>query len=462
MNRTTLTRKLFLRITPTLLVTFMVIGACAFHSATREINNVYDAQLIDNANVLWMLLQDEFEEAGATTPKQIEDIDFSMGNQLELNEDADDYADARMFRAWKSEKLAVFSSTAFPASVPQQQTGFSNTVYHGEEWRIYVLPIEHTSIVIEVGEKIQLREMLVANILMNLLVPFLVLIPVVGLLIWFGINNGLGTIRVLVQQISNRSADDLSVIPVQNLPKDLSPLGKSINHLLERLGYSFDAERRFAEHAAHQLRTPQAGMKLLLQMLNAADTEEERAVIHADLLSSNERSIQLIEQLLRMARVSHQPIQWQTVGLYGCLASAIADMGRVITEKNLNLTLKGREDVLVQTDEVLLKLMAGNLVENAIKFTPAGGTIDIVVEQSAAGGMFSISDSGPGIPDSEREAVFQRFYRMNVMQADGTGLGLAIVAEILERLHGKITLKTPPHGQGLLVEVILSQEKFAI
>ncbi|WP_371823858.1 sensor histidine kinase N-terminal domain-containing protein [Phyllobacterium sp. 628] len=235
MSRPTLTRKLFFRITPTILVTMAVIGGFAFNSATREINNVYDAQLINDANVLWVLLNKQFNDDNGGPATQIGDIDFSMGNQLALNEDADDYADAHMFRAWKDNKIVLFSGSTFPAEIPLQKAGFTTVRYDSEHWRIYSLPIPDTHIVIEVAEKVAMRETLVSNILLNLIFPLLILIPLISLLIWFGINSGLSTIHMLVQQIRSRSPDDLSAIPVGTLPRDLSPLGRSINQLLENL-----------------------------------------------------------------------------------------------------------------------------------------------------------------------------------------------------------------------------------
>ncbi len=453
MIRGTLTRSLFLRITPTILVSIIAIGGLAFHSATREINTMYDAQLIDNANVLWMLLQDEFEEAGATTPKQIEDIDFSMGDQIEVNDRAEDYADARMFRSWKSGKLALFSSNAFPETIPQAAIGFSNVVYNNELWRIYALPITNTSIVIEVGEKVFIRNTLVTHILLNLFFPLLALIPIICALIWFGIRSGLNTIHLLVQQISSRSADDLSAIPVEKQPLDLSPLSTSINSLLEKLDHSLSAERRFADHAAHQLRTPQATVKLLLQMLLRADTEEERQVIISDLVTTNEKATQLIEHLLNSSRVSHQPIKLQPIPLYQAVAGTIAEMSLLITQRQIDFTLEGDETALVMADKNLLHLLTINLIENAVKFTPMGGAVTVAVTPSGPMWLLSISDTGPGIPEAKRQAVFQRFYRVDTPSVEGTGLGLSIVSEIIARLHGRIQLKTPATGHGLLVEV---------
>lgn len=455
MIQPTLARKLFFRIAPTILITIAVIGAFAFRSATREINNIYDAQLINDANVLWTLLEHEVEKPGPRKSKQVNDIDLEMGNQLAMNEDADDYAEAHMFRAWKDGQISVFSSTAFPQTVPVQRAGFTNIQYDGEDWRVYALPIPRTTIVMEVGEKLELRKTLVSNILLNLSFPLVVLFPLLALLIWFGIQSGLSAIHGLVRQIRSRSPDDLSNIPIGALPRDLFPLGRSINQLLNKLDRSLTAERRFADHAAHQLRTPQAGVRLLIQMLAAAETEDERAAILGDLLASNDKAMHLIEQLLRAARVSYQPVEMKNVPLYQTVAAVIAELGNIINLKKLDVSLRGDTDAQVNADEPLLRLMVNNLIDNAIKYTPAGGTIEVMIEAEAQNWRLSIADSGPGIATQHRDAVFQRFYRVDTPQVEGSGLGLAIVSDIISRLSASIALNVPDSGRGLRVDVVM-------
>ena len=455
MKNGTLTRKLFLRIAPTILVTIVVIGLFAYRSAKREINNVYDAQLINDASVLWALVEDEFRQAGSDKTKQIPNIDLDFNNQHAASEEADEYADARMFRIWESGKIMMVSDTALPATISQQRFGFSEVEYNHEKWRIYTQAVPNSAVTIEVGEKRALRNKLVANILLHLSFSLLILVPAVGLLIWLGIKSGLGTMRTLVRAIRSRSPDDLSSIPVEDLPRDLSPLGKSINHLLAKLEHSLTAERRFSDHAAHQLRTPLAGLKLQLHMLAKADSESERMALIDDLTRSTNRATHLVEQLLRAARVSHQPISLQPLPLYHATASVIAEMGNVVAEKHLDISLEGKEEARVRADELLMKLLISNLMDNAIKYTPDSGKISINVLPQDGMWCLSISDTGPGISESEREAVFHRFYRAGNAVTDGAGLGLAIVGEIIDRMAGKIALKTPENRQGLRVEVLL-------
>ncbi|MGK9086247.1 sensor histidine kinase N-terminal domain-containing protein [Brucella intermedia] len=458
MKQPTLTWSLFVRVAPTILVALVFIGLLAFQSALREINHIYDAQLINDANVLWSLLQRPLQKKNFSEPRQFKDFDFAMEDQLALNEDVDDYADAHMFRVWKDGGIAVYSTTAFRPEQPLSRSGLADVVYDDELWRVYTLRIPGERFVVEVGEKIELRNTLASNILLNLVIPLLVLIPLIGVLMWFGIRRGLRTIHWLINQIRSRSPDDLSYIPTDGLPRDLTPLGRSVNQLMSKLDRSLTAERRFADHAAHQLRTPHAGLKLLLQMLQHSDNEGERKAIIASLVQSNEKALRLIEQLLQAGRVSHQHVQYSRFNLYDLAASVMAELGPAVRQKRLDITLDGVEDALVETDEPLLHLLVENLIENAIKYTPEEGEIHVSLHHANdVEWLLTICDTGPGIPQEQREAVFQRFYRVGSPQPEGSGLGLAIVADIAARLSVRVSLDVPANGRGLRVDLLIEK-----
>lgn len=451
----TLSQRLFWRILPTLMVTILIVGALAYHSATREIENIYDAELINDANTLWILLKGHLDRNSFPMPTEVPDIDFSMGNQLALNQDADDYADAHAFRSWKGRSLAMVSSNAFPASVPQFGVGFADYIFANEKWRVYSLPIAKTGIVIEVAEKVALRRGLVGNILLDIALPLLVLVPAIAFLAWLVINNGLSHIRALVRQIRSRTPDDLSVLATKGMPSDLQPLVRSLNQFMQKLDTSLTLERRFADLAAHQLRTPQAGIKLLLQMLGKTTDEDERRQLMMDLVASNERAMHLIAQLLHLARVSHQPLRLEAINLHEIAAASLADVGAILGHRGFEVELVGNELAYVKADRLLLRLLIDNLVDNAVKYSPDGGELRIEIAQTGVDWRLTIDDRGPGIPENEREAVFLKFHRVAATDRDGAGLGLAIVAEIAKRLDIQVALSKPDWGDGLRVELIM-------
>lgn len=455
MSSTNLTRQLFLRIAPTVLAAILVIGGFAYRSATNQINHVYDAQLISSANMLWLVVEDDLRASDRQSFRKIRKIDLNVSNQKALNRFANDYVDSRMFRVHRARRLVMVTDKAPGPEVAQQKPGFTTLEANGERWRIYNLPIPGTQMAVEAGEKIALRHSLVANILIDLALPLLLLVPVIAVLLWYGIGAGLNTLRSLIEQIQRRSADDLSHLSLDNVPQDLKPLGSSINQLLTTIEHSLTAEKRFTEHAAHHLRTPLATLKLQLQLLEQARDAKERKLLLSNLLSSIERAAQLVSQLLTSARVSHQKITRTALSLPAITASVLGELAPLVREKNLTVSLDAPPEATVIGDETLMRLMVYNLIENAVKYTPEDGDVKVHIAQAENQLCWVISDSGPGIPEAERALVFERFYRVGTPKAVGTGLGLAIVAEIVSRLSGQITLRTPASGVGLEVEILL-------
>ncbi|WP_320198593.1 sensor histidine kinase [Agrobacterium sp. rho-13.3] len=446
----TLSQRLLLRILPTIIVTITVIGLLAYHSARREIDNIYDAQLINDANVLWSLLKRPL--SSPQRPEiHVPDLDFNMNNQLAINEDADDYADAHAYRAWRGSTLALESSKAFPASLKQLKAGFTDLHFQGELWRVYSLPIFGQDVTIEIAENIQLRQTLVGNILTNLSLPLLVLIPAIAFITWLAINSGLRSIRHLVKQIRTRNPDDLARISSGGLPRDLAPLVQSLNVLLHKLERSITLERQFSDLAAHQLRTPQAGIKLLLQLLERCDSEDERKALMMDLVASNERAMHLIEQLLRLARVGHQPLKLEPVNLTNLATACVAGFGQALAGRDVQMDLIENVEASVMTDRAALGVMIDNVIDNAIKYSPAGTRIAVTLAQAENGWRLCISDSGSGISPEQHPHAFQRFNRLDADDSAGAGLGLTIVADIANRLGIRILLDTPEWGYGLRV-----------
>lgn len=457
MRATTLTRSLFYRIAPTILITIVVIGLIAFKAATREINHVYDAQLISSANMLWLVVEDEMSQP-IERYRRIKKIDLSISNQKELNEFAAAYADSRMFRVWHGSKLAMISDKAPTVGIPQQESGLSYVKDDdGEHWRVYSLNIPNTDITVEAGEKVGLRATLVRNILLTIGAPLVLLIPIIGWLLWAGISSGLGKVRALVAQIRSRTPDDLSPLDLANVPRDLAPLGASINQLLQKLERSFNTEKRFAENAAHHLRTPLATLKLQLQMLEQSRDKSEYNASMADLKASMERASRLVGQLLTSTRVSHQAVVVAPIDLRRAVTAILGDLAAIAAQKRIALELEGPEGLMVLADDTLLRLLIGNIIENAVKYTPEEGTVNVTLSAEAHEALMRVTDTGPGIPEEERAHVFERFYRVGTPKAQGTGLGLSIVAETVARLSGSVALKTPASGQGLMVEIRLKR-----
>ena len=230
--------------------------------------------------------------------------------------------------------------------------------------------------------------------------------------------------------------------------KKLRPCSKQLNRLLARLEVAFGAQRAFVADAAHELRSPLTAVRLQLQLLDRAPDEEARRTARAELGAAVERAIHLVEQLLALARSEPQDarLELQAVPLEAVAAEAIRDTHALALAKQIELQLSAEPEAVVRGDPEALRTLVRNLVDNAVRYTPAGGQVRVRTRREASGAQLQVSDSGPGMPPTERARAFDRFYRRANSPAGGCGLGLAIVRAIAERHGARVMLDEAPGG----------------
>jgi two-component system OmpR family sensor kinase len=257
-------------------------------------------------------------------------------------------------------------------------------------------------------------------------------------------------------QVASRQADDLSPVSESGVPDEVQPLVQELNLLFGRVRTAFDAQQNFVADAAHELRTPLAALRLQAQSLDRADNPETRKVAVARLTAGIDRATRLVEQLLVLARqeasaaggVTRQPVE-----LAELARRTVAEMAGVAQARGVDLGLQQADAGAVQGQPDALNILMRNLVDNAVKYTPEGGTVDIAVRAESGAVRLTVEDSGPGIPPDERERVFDRFYRIAGSDAKGSGLGLAIIKSIAERHGAKLELGTSERLGGLSATV---------
>jgi two-component system OmpR family sensor kinase len=237
------------------------------------------------------------------------------------------------------------------------------------------------------------------------------------------------------------------------LPDEVRPLVQELNLLFGRVRTAFDAQQNFVADAAHELRTPLAALKLQTQSLERADSPEARQVAVGRLSAGIERATRLVEQLLVLARQEANAAPRQAVDMAGIARRAVADLIGVAQARDIDLGLQRADAAEVQGQPDALTILLRNLVDNAIKYTPSGGTVDVSVLADGRAVTVLVEDSGPGIPAEERERVFDRFYRVPGSDAAGSGLGLAIIKSIAERHGAKLTLGESARLGGLEAKV---------
>ncbi|WP_034606062.1 sensor histidine kinase [Chitinimonas koreensis] len=316
------------------------------------------------------------------------------------------------------------------------------------------------TMLVQVAKSTALRAELARSILVDTVAPLSLLMALTSVLVWAGISRGLSPLRHLRRLVENRSPRDLAPLEVENAPSEVRALASAINTLLAEVNTQVAGQRRFIADAAHQLRTPLAGLKSQTELARvelARPEPDAQAVTRRleQVETSVARAIRLVNQLLALARAEPD----------AGLALAPIDLARLAREvtaeavpralaRGLDLGLDEAPDKLVIAGhESLLRELLANLVDNAIQYTPEGGEIGVRVRDEGGMAMVEVRDTGPGIPASERARVFERFYRGRMEgQGKGCGLGLAIVQEIARRHHAAVTL-ADAEPQGLAVTV---------
>src|SRR5262249_39613024 len=345
------------------------------------------------------------------------------------------------------------------------KVSYYDAQYLGNHIRIAALylPLEGDrnkgSVLIQAGETVTVRTDYARQIMLRMMLPQMVLILLAALAVWYAVGRGLAPLTALQREIASRSYRDLSALPEEQTPKEVQPLIHAMNELLERLSASLAAQQRFIADAAHQLRTPLAGIKtqteLALRQAQSADAQSTLRQLH----TATEQTTRLINQLLSLARAEPGAERARTTERLD-LARLARDTTTEWVPRALARDIDlGFDSPLagagVEGDSFLLKEMLNNLLDNAIRYTQPGGQVTVRVTPDTTSIVLSVEDNGPGIPVGERERAFERFHRVLGTGVEGCGLGLAIVREIAQSHGGDAALTTGTNGAGTLVRITL-------
>ena len=273
-------------------------------------------------------------------------------------------------------------------------------------------------------------------------------------LVWLAVTRGLQPLQRLRAGIKARPADDVSPIAPADVPHELAPVVKAFNGLLDRVNEGARAQQDFLANVAHQLRTPLAGLRTQLEWMEQHHSSPATAHSLDLMLSSTERMIRQVNQLLALARAEPAHFEkgrLEPLSLDQLVAESIQHFVDQAGRKEIDLGFE-LQPTSVRGDRFLLRDLIDNLVDNALRYTPPHGTVTVSCLPHAAGGMLTVEDSGPGIPPSRREAVFSRFVRLDE-KTTGSGLGLAIVRDIAAAHGASVSIDSPASGQGALFAV---------
>lgn len=362
------------------------------------------------------------------------------------------------FQIWNEQNQLLLHSSNMPAIPPPTHvSGFNNQTIDGLPWRIFTLHDDKSKMIVVTAERLDIRQQLGHKIALDALYILLISYPILGFAIWFIAGRGLNAIKRVASEVGHRAPHYLDPVDVKLVPYEVKPLVDELNKLFLRLQQGFEREKAFSANAAHELRTPLAALKTQAQVAQKSLSSQEREAALNKLIASVDRSTHVVQQLLTLSRLAPQANLQDVIdiNMSKLVTEVVAEIAPDAIDKNIELELVGGDsNVMLKGILTALSILIRNVVDNAIRYTPSGGAIQIRISEDADQVSFQVNDNGPGIPPELRSQVFERFYRILGTKSPGSGLGLAIVQQIATLHEATVTLGTPANNIGLEVTVI--------
>lgn len=432
-HATSIRRRLLLFLIPSLLLLVLCAGLLTYSVALSVATTDYDRSLLDP-----VLDLAENVRVGADGPH----LDMLMQAQQALLYDR---ADNLVFQIRGADGRVIAGTDGLPPSpvLAEGEPRFFDGVVHGEPIRIAAMRT-HNGFYVQVGETLHKRQRLIWEILAAGLLPTLLIAVAAILLAWTGVKHGVAPLARIRGELQGRGPGDLRPLTESSAPQEIAPAIKAFNNLLGQIRESSAVQQRFVANAAHQLRTPLAGLQMHLELLLRRALEPEIRAEVEGMHAATLRATHLASQLLVLARAEARDAEGLGVNHFDLRqiadAAVQAWVPRAIA-RNVDLGFV-LDNAPVQGNPLLMAELLNNLIDNAIRYTPAGGTVTVRsgVEQGRA--YLSVEDNGAGIPEHARDKVFERFFRVEGTPGDGAGLGLAIVKEVADRHHGVLSVRT--------------------
>ncbi|KUM02987.1 two-component sensor histidine kinase [Chromobacterium subtsugae] len=433
--RDSLQLRLLVSLIAMILLLTLAVGGVSYWSAFKEANDMQDGMLNQAA---WLLDQERVPpiETTAMHPVVLEN-------------------ESRVLIQFLAAHQAVPGRLPLPADLPN---GLQTLQLNGEPYRVLVKTL-FNGVRVAVAQERHIRDDIAADVAMRTALPPFLLLPFMIWLVARLIKNMLRPITELSREIDLRQVTELHSVEEERLPLEIRPFAVAINRLLDRVSQSVDSQRRFLADAAHELRSPMTALSLQAERLAAIDLPDNARERMATLRCGIERSRRLLNQLLTMARVqttaAPQAGMAAPVSIQAVFRSVLEDLMPLAEAKGIDIGVEDGTDVAVKASELDLATVVKNLVDNAIRYTPSGGKVDLSAGVLPDGVFLAVADNGPGIPEPERERVFDPFYRMLGTEQQGSGLGLAIAREVAGRLGGSIALNWSAEAERLGLKVVV-------
>jgi two-component system sensor histidine kinase QseC len=458
---TSLRRLLLVALVGTLTVVIAVAAFFSYRAGLQEANELFDAKLAHSARVLMSLVDEPLAELEGRAPGDPMVISVWHGDAQGSARDlisagGHAYETKLAFQARDEEGRLLLRSESGPAQeLAPLAPGYADVVLDGDLWRTFTLRAP-SGMWYQASELSDIREEMAEDIAFGTLVPLFVSLPIMALMIWMAICWASRSLLRISTEIEARAPNRLAPIELGRVPQEIQGLVKAVNGLLERLDAALSRERRFTADAAHELRTPVAAVKVHADNLRTAINDAERLESQQRLDAGVRRMERAISQLLALSRVEPgaAPLARDAVDLQDIVARHADDARALASERDITVSVDATRAV-VTGDAAALDGLVRNLLDNAVRYSPAGGQVRVLLATIEGEVQLVVQDSGPGIAPEARERVFERFHRELGTGVEGSGLGLSIVAQVLASHGGRIALDASPALGGLRATVML-------
>ncbi|WP_043695900.1 ATP-binding protein [Luteibacter sp. 9133] len=436
------------------------LGTISYQRELHEMNQLLDGRLAQAGRTLGTLIAYGHGNYGVQDPaKTLQLATEAQKGTVVVSVHPRNYEPEVGFQAYDPQRKLV-AATANLADLPPPapgERGFHEAEYNGVKWRLFTLT-NRFDLTVRIGERADNRSDITRGLILEHALPLIIGLPLLAVLAGLAVKQGLKPLGVLTAVLAQREPGSRKLISIDRSPDEIKPLIETLNQQLERLEDAVEREHRFAGDVAHELRTPLAATMIHMESALIADDPAEVQYTVGNARRSLVRLGRRIEQILAVARLEAGAASQHRVPLDLVMVATevIEELAPVIAEKDISLSLNHEEPELwVSGHEVALTAMFRNLIENALRYTPERGQVDVAVCRLDGKILIAVSDDGPGIPKNRREAAFQRGYRGADMKEPGYGLGLSIVQRAVELHDGSIALLEAPSGNGLLVHILM-------
>ncbi len=423
MRASSIRRRLLWLLLSALAATWTVTAAWTYVDAHEEVDALLDAHLRQAARLL-------VAQAG----RELDELDWDDEGNLD-----DVYGSVVAFQVRRTDGSVRLRSANAPARpLARATSGFSEARSAGVRWRVYTVAHGEHDTVVHVAEDHATRERIARRIALSALAPVVIALPLLGAVIWWTVGRSLRPLDRLGEQVASRGPDDLGPIGAERMPDELAPLVQRLDGLFGRLRDTIDSERRFTSHAAHELRTPVAGLRAQAEVaLGAKDPAVRKAALER-CIEGCDRMTRLVSQLLLLARADELGALPDpgTCRLDAIAREVLADLEPWATTLGRTVSLETSGAPRLRGDAALLAALVRNLVENALRH--GAGEVRVAVDGAAGRVRLRVEDAGPGVPAAELAQLGRRFYRALETRGSGSGLGLSIVSRIAALHHATL------------------------